>query len=113
MIEFEHEHAVLHLDEGSGVAVVELGVCRFECGQQLVLIVFVEVLGKDEGGALGIVHREHALHLLRRNGGEFFGNEQPAVLREPLYDGLGARDALAAPCADKIHCRLLQGQSAL
>ena len=103
MVEFEHEHAVLHLDEGRCVPFIELGIRLLEGGEELVLIVVVEVLGEDEGGAFGIVHAEHALHLLFGDGGELFGDEEPAVLGKALHDGLGTRDASLPPRAYKIH----------
>ena len=113
MVEFEHEHPVLHLDEGRGIAVIELRICLFEGRKKLVLVVLVEIFGKDKRRTLGIVHAEHTLQLFPGNGRESLGDEQAAVAGKPLHDGLSARDALIAPRTDKIHSRLLQGRYAL
>ena len=59
--EFEHVHAVLHAYEGRGVPALKLRVCLLQCGEQFVLVVFVEVFVQDERGALGVIHPKHRL----------------------------------------------------
>ena len=101
--EFQNVQSLADADEGSGVGVVEGGVCRRARLFEKVGAEIAEIFPDDEGGAFGVVHAGKGGYLLRRDGGKGFGDEKPPVRSQPSDDRLRRRRFFHTSRADEIH----------